>query len=110
MKNEKDSKVKWDELVFSALEKIAGAPSKLKDPKESVTQAVEWVKGLREDLQEKVVQEISAKFPQLDWDVLSKKLAQQIVEHYDLEVTARISLKPKKKSKKEEPKHEEPVD
>ncbi len=100
MKDEKDSKLKWDELVFGAIEKLAAAPSKLKDPKESVVQAVEWVKGLRDDLQEKVAAEVSNKLKQLDWDSTAKKVAEHLVENYDIEVSAKLSFKPKKKEKK----------
>jgi hypothetical protein len=106
MKDDKGGKIKWDELVFGAIEKIASAPSKLKDPKESVTQAFEWVKTVRDDLQEKVIGDITERFRNLDWDSMSKQVAEHIVENFDIEVTAKISLKPKVGKKKKPSKQE----
>lgn len=100
MKDEKDTRIKWDDLVFGAIEKIVSAPSKLRDPKESVANAVEWVKTVKDDLQEKVTLEISNRLKDLDWDRMSKEVANHIAENFDIEVTARIALKPKSKAKK----------
>lgn len=99
MKDEKPGKLKWDDLVMGAIEKIAAAPSKLKDPKESVSQAFEWIRTVREDLQEKVINEVTERVREIDWDSVSKQVADQIAKNYDIEVTAKISLKPKSKKR-----------
>jgi hypothetical protein len=105
MKDDKSGKIKWDDLVMGAIEKIASAPSKLKDPKESVSQAFEWMKTLRDDLQEKMMGEITKRIQELDWDSVSKKVGEHIAENFDIEVTAKVSFKPKsaKKQRKSEP-------
>jgi hypothetical protein len=95
---EKSGKLNWEELVFGTIEKIAAVPSKLKDPKESASQAVEWVKGLRDDLQERMTREIMSRIRELDWDALTRKVAEQIAENYDVDV--KISFKPKTGRKK----------
>ena len=101
MKDEKDKsgKLKWDELVFGTIEKLASAPSKLKDPKELGNQAFEWVKGIRDDLQEKITREVMERIRQLDWDVMAKKVAEHLAENYDVEVSGKVSFKPKTKKK-----------
>jgi hypothetical protein len=100
MKDDKSGKIKWDELVFGAIEKLAAAPSKLKDPKESVVQAFEWVKTVRDDLQLKIITDVAERFRDLDWDSMSKQVANHLVENFDIEISAKISLKPKSKKKK----------
>ncbi|MDB5036475.1 MAG: hypothetical protein JWQ35_3 [Bacteriovoracaceae bacterium] len=107
MKDEKNGgKFKWDEIVFGAIEKIATAQSKFKDPKESVSQAFEWVKTIRDDIQEKITQEISEKLKYLDMESVAKKVGEHLADHYDIEVVSKISLKPKDRKKQNAPKAE----
>ena len=87
----------WDDLVFGAIETLANAPSKLKDPKESVSQAIDWVKSLREDIQSKIAEEIPARLSQMDWDIMSKKMADYIAENYEAKIEMKVSLSPRKK-------------
>ena len=102
----------WEDLVFSTLEKIATAPSKLKDPKETVIQAVDWIKGVRDDISEKITGEIKDKISQLDFNALAERIGDHLAENYDVEVTAKISLRPKNKSatRPARPKKEKPND
>jgi len=93
----------WDDLVFSAIETLANAPSKLKDPKESVSQAIDWVKSLREDIQTKISEEIPARLSQIDWDAMSKKMADYIAENYEAKIEMKVSLVPRKKKGDESP-------
>jgi len=100
MKEEKppNSRRSWDDLVFAAIEKIAAAPGKLKDPKESVTAAVDWVKSVRDDVQQKVIADVSQRLKELDWEAISKKVGEHLADRYDIEISAKISLKPKVES------------
>lgn len=91
----------WEDLVMGTIEKIAtAAPGKLKDPKETVATAFEWVKGVRSEVQERIVAEVSSRLTEIDWDSFRKKIGDHIAENFDIEVKAQISLKPKSKSKK----------
>lgn len=102
MKEEKDSKEAkgWNDLLFNTIEKIAQAPGKIKDSKEPVSAAMDVFKSIREEVQSKMVKEFSDRVGQLDFDGLSKKAAEHIANHFDVEI--KISLKPKKNKKPDE--------
>ena len=97
MSEEKSSKKSWEDLVFSVIEKVASAPSKMKDSKESVIAAIDWMKSVKDDVQEKMAQELAQKLSEMDWENLSKKVGEHIVKNYDIHIDAKVSLTPKKK-------------
>lgn len=99
MKHEKDPKG-WNDLFFGTIEKLAQAPGKIKDSKEPVSAALDVFKSIKEDVQTKMVKEFSDRVGQLDFDSLSKKAAEHIAEHFDVEI--KISLKPKKPKRPQE--------
>lgn len=90
----------WDDLVIGAIEKIATAPSKLKDSKESVGQAIEWVKSVRDDIQSKIAEELPSKLAQIDWNSVGEKVATHMAENFDVKVEMKLSFTPKKKNAK----------
>jgi hypothetical protein len=87
-----EGKKGWEDLLFSTIEKVAGAPQMLKDPQG----AIDWVKGLREDLGEKIKEEISSRISKLDLQVLGKKVGDHLAENYRLKIEAKIEWEPKK--------------
>ena len=100
-KGNKSSRGSWEDLVFGAIEKIAtAAPGKLKDPKETVSTAFEWVKGVRSEVQEKIISEVSSRLTEIDWDSFRKKIGDHIAENFDINIKAKISLTPKAKTNK----------
>lgn len=103
------SKKSWDDLVFGAIEKLAAAPSKLKDPKESVSQAIDWIKTVRSEIQSKIAEEIPSRLSQLDWDLMAEKVADHVVKNYDISVEMKLKFKPKRQAKANEGEHEEEV-
>ncbi len=109
MSSDNSGKKIWEELLMGAIERIAQAPSKLKDPKESVTAAMDWVKSMRDDLQGRIAADVSQRLSQIDWESLSKKVGEHLADRYDVEVTARIKLRPKKTDSKQDPKIEDEV-
>ncbi len=89
----------WEDLIFSTIEKLASGSSKIKDP----SAAVDWLKNLREDVIEKVKEEVSSKISMLDLSLLSKKIGDHLAENYRLKLEAKIEWEPKeKKFKKSE--------
>jgi len=94
--NEERSKRPWEDLVFSIIEKLTTAPSKLKDPKESVSAAVEWVKSVRQEVQEKMVHEIKQSIIRFDWEKMGRKVMEELVQEYDIEISSKILFRPKK--------------
>jgi len=92
----KDGKKGWEELLFGTLEKIAATPGKLRDPQS----AIDWFKGLREDLQDRIKQEIAGQVSKIDLPDLAKKVSQHLAENYDLKVEAKFSWEPKSKENK----------
>jgi len=100
MKDEKETPKGWNDVFFSTIEKLAQAPGRIKDSKEPVSAAIDVFKSIREDVQTKMVKEFSDRLGQLDFDRLSKKAAEHIANHFDVEI--KISLKPKKSKKSDE--------
>ncbi len=91
----------WDDLVFGAIETLANAPSRLKDSKESVGQAIDWVKSLRDDIQARIAEEIPSRLSQMDWDSMSKKMADYLAENYEAKIEMKIKLVPRSKRRAE---------
>jgi len=89
----KDSKKGWEELLFGTLEKIVATPGKLKDPQS----AIDWFKGLREDLQDRIKEEIAGQVSKIDLPVLAKKVSEHLAQNYDLKIEAKFSWEPKNK-------------
>ncbi|PIR23611.1 MAG: hypothetical protein COV44_01905 [Deltaproteobacteria bacterium CG11_big_fil_rev_8_21_14_0_20_45_16] len=87
----------WDDLLFSTIEKIAATPGKLKDPKESIVTAVDWMKGLREEVVDKIKDEVANRLGKIDWNLLSEKLGDHLAENYRLKIDAKIEWEPKEK-------------
>jgi len=93
----------WDELLFSTIEKIAATPGKLKDPKESFGTAVDWMKGLREEVVDKIKDEVANRLGKIDWNLLSEKLGDHLAENYRLKIDAKIEWEPKEKKAAKSP-------
>lgn len=91
------SKKNWDELVMGAIEKLAAAPGKLKDPKESMGQAIEWVKSVKDDIQTKIIEEVPARLSQVDWNSVGESVAKHMAENFDIKIEMKLSFTPKKK-------------
>jgi len=89
----KDPKKGWEELLFGTLEKIVATPGKLKDPQS----AIDWFKGLREDLQDRIKEEIAGQVSKIDLPILAKKVSEHLAENYDLKVEAKFSWEKKDK-------------
>ena len=85
----------WEDIIFKAIQTLATAPQKIKDPKETVGAAIEWVNSTRQDVQDKFVGDLSDKMSKVNWDIISKQVADHIATKYDIEITSRVSLKPK---------------
>ena len=96
--NSPKNKKTWEQIVFGTIEKLAQAPGKLKDPKETVVQAVEWVKATRDDVQQKFISDMTEKVASIDWGNVSKEMADHIAENYDLEL--KVSFRRKKPTSK----------
>lgn len=92
----KSGKRPWEDLLYGALDKLASAPGKLKDPKESVAAALEWMKSAREDIQQRLSEDISKRISELDWESLMKSASEHIADHYDLEIKVSLKRKTKK--------------
>lgn len=90
-KEEKKDRKGWEELIFSTIEKIAATPGKFKDP----GSAFEWVKTIREDVQERIREEVSQRIGKLDWNLLARKLGDHLAEKYRLRIEASIEWQPK---------------
>ncbi len=90
----------WNDLFFGAVEKLAQASEKIRDSNQPLGAAFDTFKGLKDDLQAKVVKEFSDRLNTIDFESLAKKSAEHLAENYDVEVTAKVSLKPKKKAPK----------
>jgi len=80
----------WDELILTAFEKIAATPGRLKDSKETFSSAFDWMKGIREEIQNRIKEEISARIGKLDWDQLADKVGDHLAKNYRLEVKATV--------------------
>lgn len=85
----KDSKKVWEEFLISTFDRLAS----FRDPKQSVSSAVDWVKGMREDVQERMKDEISKRVAQIDWDRLGQKVADHLAKNY--RVKAQFEWEPK---------------
>lgn len=97
-----DSGRRWEDLIFGTIEKLAQAPNRLKDSKETVGFAFDWVKGMRQEIQEKVREEISSRIGKLDFNQIAKKLGDHLANNYKLKVNATVQWVPKENQKKSE--------
>jgi hypothetical protein len=86
------------DLLFGAFEKMAQAPGKIKGGAEP---ALDFVKTVRDEFQNRISEEIAQKLKTIDWDKLSRRAADHLAESYDIEVNATVRLKPKKKTNEE---------
>lgn len=93
----------WEELVFGAFERIAAAPGRFKDRNESLGSAFDWMKGLREEIQEKIKEEISHRVGRLDWDALARKIADHLAHNYTIKVNANFEWVPKNDKVEDKP-------
>jgi len=91
----RDQRKSWDDLIFSTLEKIAATPGKLKDPKDSISGAFEWVRGLREEAQDRIKEEVSARIGKLDWNQLAERVGDHLAKKYQIKVSATVEWVPK---------------
>lgn len=96
-KGQQHSKRVWEDVLFNTFERLAAAPSRLKDPKESISSAFDWMKGMREDIEDRIKEEVSLRVGKIDWDQLAKKVGDHMAKNYELEIDAKIRWKPKKK-------------
>lgn len=87
----------WEDLVFSTIERIAAAPQKLRDPKESVAAAFEWMKGVKGEIQDRISEEVQKKVTEIDWDRLSREVGTHIAENFDVEITTKVRFVPRAK-------------
>jgi ribosome-associated toxin RatA of RatAB toxin-antitoxin module len=85
----------WESLLFATFEKIASAPGKLKDPKESVNSAVDWVRGMQRDVQERVKDEVGQRIAKIDWNLMGTKVADHLAKNYRLRIQAEVDFAPK---------------
>ena len=88
--NDKNSRKGWDDVFFGALEKMATASGKIRDPQS----AFDWFKGIREDLQDKIKEEITNKISKLDFSDIAKKVGDHLAENYRLQIS--VEWKPKR--------------
>lgn len=94
-KNKKSETKGWEDLIFGTFEKIAQAPNRLKDPKETMNFAFDWVKGMRGEVQERVKEEISARIGKLDFNQIAKRVADHLADNYQVKISATLSWEPK---------------
>lgn len=85
----------WEDLLFSTFEKIASAPSKLKDPKDSMVSAVDWVRGFQKEVQDRVKDEVGQRLAKIDWNVMSARVADHLAKNYRMRVSAEVEWLPK---------------
>lgn len=97
--DQEKSKKGWEELLFGAIEKIAATPGKLKDPQS----AMDWFKGLREDLQEKIKDELGQRIAKMDFNQLATRLGDHLAENYRLKISASVEWEPKTKRSRHSP-------
>lgn len=94
MDPEPKSRRVWEDLLFSALDRITTSSEKLKDPQVAVGSAVEWVKSMREDLQERIKDEIGSRISKLDFNVLARKVGDHLAKNYRLKIEASVKWEP----------------
>ena len=99
-KNSKESRGGWEDLFFGALDKLAQASDRIKDPQGNVSAAFEWMKGMKSELQDRMSKEFADRVAQIDWQKFAKVVGDQLAEKYDIEIQARVSLKPKTSAQK----------
>lgn len=83
----------WEEFLFGTIEKIASTPSRLKDPKESISSAFDWMKGIREEIGERVKEEVSQRIGKLDFNQIANKVADHLAKNYEMKIDARVQWK-----------------
>jgi predicted transcriptional regulator len=92
-KDESESKKStWEDLILSTIEKIASAPSKIKDS----SMTFDWAKNMGAEIQDRIRDEIGQRIGKLDWEKLSKKVGDHLAQNYRLKVSANIEWEPKK--------------
>lgn len=96
-KGQQNTRRVWEDVLFNTFERLAAAPSRLKDPKESLSSAFDWMKGMREDIEDRIKEEVSLRVGKIDWDQLAKKVGDHMAKNYELEIDAKIRWKPKTK-------------
>jgi hypothetical protein len=92
----------WEDVFFGAIQKIAAAPSKIKDPKDAVSSTIGWMNSTRQDIQEKFVGDLADKVSKVNWEMISKQVGEHLANKYDIEITSRVSLKPKARNSSDE--------
>ena len=85
-----DRRRMWEDLLFGTIDRIAATPGKLKDPKESITSAFDWVKGIREEVGDRVKEEVSSRIGKLDFNQIASKVADHLAKNYEVKVDARV--------------------
>lgn len=83
----------WEDLIFNTIERLAATPGKIKEP----GAAFDWIKNLREDVQDRVKEEIAQRVAKIDWNRLARGVSKNLAENYELHIDAKLSWTPKDK-------------
>ncbi|TVQ78445.1 MAG: hypothetical protein EA369_06990 [Bradymonadales bacterium] len=91
----KEKKGGWEELIFTAFERVASTSSRLKDPRESVSSAFDWMKGIQKDIQDRIKEEVTNRVSKIDWNIMGNRVADHLAKNYRLKLKAELEWLPK---------------
>lgn len=95
-KDPKDQKkYRWEDMIFSTFERIASTPGRLRDPKESLASAFDWVKDVREEIADRVKEEVATRVRKLDWNQMPNRVAEHLAQNFNLKIEAKLTWEPK---------------